>query len=135
MPGALLLGVAALLWIAAGVYASAWLRGRPDGGRFAVWWLLTLTGSLGVFIAADLVSFYLVFAMVSLAAYGLIVDDGTPRARRTGLIYVALALLGEAFLLMAFVLLAQASRRQPADPRRRGGAADIALARPRPWRC
>ena len=76
-------------------------------GRFVVWWLLTLSGSIGVFMAADLVSFYLVFSMVSLAAYGLIVDDGTPRARRSGLIYVALALLGEAFLLMAFVLLAE----------------------------
>jgi multicomponent Na+:H+ antiporter subunit A len=110
VPGAILLGVAALLWIAAGLYASVWLRGRPDGGRFALWWLLTLTGSIGVFMAADLVSFYLMFSMVSLAAYGLIVDDGTPRARRYGLIYVALAVLGEAFLLMAFVLLAQATR-------------------------
>jgi multicomponent Na+:H+ antiporter subunit A len=107
MPGALLLGVAALLWIAAGGYAAAWLRGRPDGGGFVVWWLLTLSGSVGVFMAADLVSFYLVFSMVSLAAYGLIADDGTPRARRNAAIYVALALLGEAFLLMAFVLLAQ----------------------------
>ena len=78
-PGALLLGVAALLWIAGGLYAATRLRGRPDAGRFAVWWLLTLTGSVGVFIAADLVSFYLVFSMVSLAAYGLIIDDGTPR--------------------------------------------------------
>jgi multicomponent Na+:H+ antiporter subunit A len=109
VPGAMLLGVAALLWIAAGLYASAWLRGRPDGGRFALWWLLTLTGNIGVFMAADLMSFYLVFSLVSLAAYGLIVDDGTPRARRYGLIYVALAVLGEAFLLMAFVLLAQAT--------------------------
>ena len=107
-PGALLLGVAALLWTAGGLYASTWLRGIPDAGRFAVWWLLTLTGSIGVFIATDLVSFYLVFSMVSLAAYGLIIDDGTPSARRNGLIYVALALLGEAFLLMAFVMLAQA---------------------------
>jgi formate hydrogenlyase subunit 3/multisubunit Na+/H+ antiporter MnhD subunit len=107
-PGALLLGAAALLWIAGGLYASTWLRGRADAGRFATWWLLTLTGSVGVFIAADLVSFYLVFSMVSLAAYGLIIDDGTPSARRSGLIYVALALLGEAFLLMAFVMLAQA---------------------------
>jgi multicomponent Na+:H+ antiporter subunit A len=109
VPGALLLGVAAMLWIAAGFYATAWLRGRPDADRFAVWWLLTSTGSLGVFMAADLVSFYLVFSMVSLAAYGLIVDEGTPRARRYGLIYVALAVLGEAFLLMAFVLLAEAT--------------------------
>jgi multicomponent Na+:H+ antiporter subunit A len=109
VPGAILLGVVALLWISAGCFATAWLRGRPDGGRFALWWLATLTGSIGVFMAADLVSFYLVFSLVSLAAYGLIVDDGTPRARRYGLIYVALAVLGEAFLLMAFVLLAQAT--------------------------
>lgn len=109
VPGALLLGVAALLWIAAGIYAAVWLRARPDPGRFVVWWLLTLSGSIGVFMAADLVSFYLVFSMVSLAAYGLIVDDGTSRARRSGLIYVALALLGEAFLLMAFVMLAQSA--------------------------
>ena len=35
----------------------------------------------------------------------------------------AFALLGEAFLLLAFVLLAAGEpRRQPADPRRRGGA-------------
>jgi formate hydrogenlyase subunit 3/multisubunit Na+/H+ antiporter MnhD subunit len=80
VPGAMLLGVAALLWIVAGAYASTYLRGDPNAGRFAEWWLLTLTGSLGVFIAADLVSFYLTYSVVSLAAYGLIVHDGTRAA-------------------------------------------------------
>jgi formate hydrogenlyase subunit 3/multisubunit Na+/H+ antiporter MnhD subunit/outer membrane lipoprotein SlyB len=108
-PAAVLLGCAALLWIAGGVYATAWLRGRADSGRFVAWWLLTLSGSIGVFMAADLVSFYLLFSMVSLAAFGMIVDDGTSRSRRAGLIYVGLAVLGEAFLLMAFVLMAQAA--------------------------
>ena len=81
-PAAMLLGVAALLWIAAGLYATAWLRGRPDGGRFALWWLSTLTGSIGVFMAADLLSFYLLFALASLPAYGLIVHDDDATARR-----------------------------------------------------
>jgi formate hydrogenlyase subunit 3/multisubunit Na+/H+ antiporter MnhD subunit len=105
-PGALLLGAAALLWIAGGVYAAAWLRGDARRGRIAVWWLLTLAGSLGVFIAADLVSFYLLFSMVSLAAYGLVIEGATPDALRVGLIYVALAIFGEALLLMGFVMLA-----------------------------
>jgi multicomponent Na+:H+ antiporter subunit A len=108
-PGAMLLGTSALLWSAAGAYAAAWLRGKADGGRFAVWWLMTLTGSLGVFIAADLVSFYLFFTLVSLAAYGLVIFDETFAARRAGALYVSLAVLGEAFLLMAFVLLAPSS--------------------------
>src|SRR5215469_2007981 len=45
LPGAMLLGAAALLWILAGAYASAYLRGDPNAGRFAEWWLLTLAGS------------------------------------------------------------------------------------------
>jgi formate hydrogenlyase subunit 3/multisubunit Na+/H+ antiporter MnhD subunit len=106
VPGAVLLGIAALLWMVAGAYASVHLRDDPNAGRFAEWWLLTLTGSLGVFICADLVSFYLTFSLVSLAAYGLIVHDGTPGAGRAGIIYLALAVLGETFLLMGFVLLA-----------------------------
>jgi multicomponent Na+:H+ antiporter subunit A len=108
-PAALLLGVAALLWIIAGAYAATYLRGEPNAGRFVEWWLLTLAGSLGVFMAADLVSFYLTYSVVSLAAYGLVVHDGTPGARRAGTVYVALAVLGEAFLLMAFVFMAEAT--------------------------
>jgi formate hydrogenlyase subunit 3/multisubunit Na+/H+ antiporter MnhD subunit len=108
-PGAILLGVAALLWSIAGIYARTYIGVGRAGGRFAEWWLLTLVGSLGVFIAADLVSFYAAFAVVSLAAWGLVVHDGTARARRAGVIYLGLAVFGEICLLMAFTLLAMAS--------------------------
>jgi formate hydrogenlyase subunit 3/multisubunit Na+/H+ antiporter MnhD subunit len=104
--GAMLLGTSALLWAAAGLYSVDDLRGRPERGRFAVWWLMTLIGSLGIFIAADLVGFYLFFTLVSLAAYDLVAFDGTASAKRAGAVYVSLAVLGEAFLLMGFVLLA-----------------------------
>jgi formate hydrogenlyase subunit 3/multisubunit Na+/H+ antiporter MnhD subunit len=108
-PGAILLGVAALLWSAAGLYARTYLEGDAKGRRFAVWWLLTLTGSLGVFFAADLATFYLMFGLASLAAWGLVIHDGTPRAERAGAIYLALAVLGEICLLLAFALLAAAT--------------------------
>ncbi len=106
LPGALLLGTAGFLWIAAGLQAAALVRNEPKRGRFAVWWLLILAGNLGVFIAADLVSFYLTYSVVSLAAYGLIAHDDNPGARRAGVIYAALAVLGEAFLLLGFVFMA-----------------------------
>jgi formate hydrogenlyase subunit 3/multisubunit Na+/H+ antiporter MnhD subunit len=107
-PAAVLLGAAALLWILTGAYASVDLRGDPNAGRFAEWWLLTLMGSLSVFLAADLVSFYLTYSVVSLAAYGLIVYDGALGSRQAGIVYVALAVLGDAFLLMAFVFMGSA---------------------------
>jgi len=105
-PGALLLGGAGLLWCAAGFYASTYMCKSSHRSAFAIWWLLTLTGSLGVFIVADMTSFYLAFALVSLSAYGLVAYEGTPAARRAGTIYMVLALLGEALLLLAFVMIA-----------------------------
>jgi formate hydrogenlyase subunit 3/multisubunit Na+/H+ antiporter MnhD subunit len=108
-PGALLLGGAALLWSAAGAFAAAYMAGKPRTADFAVWWLLTLTGSLGTFVVADIASFYLVFGLVSLAAFGLIAQEQTARAQHAGTVYVVLALLGEACLLLAFVMLATGS--------------------------
>src|SRR5262245_12798617 len=83
-PSALLLGVAALLWSAAGAYAAAYPGTKQRAESFAVWWLLTLSGSLGVFIAGDLGTFYFAFAVVSLSAYGLVVHDRTDQARHAG---------------------------------------------------
>ena len=97
------------MWGAAGFYASISMRGRPGVGRFAIWWLLTLTGSLGVFIVADMTSFYLVFSLASLAAYGLVSFEGTARAQHAGLVYMVLALVGEALILLGFVMLVTAT--------------------------
>jgi formate hydrogenlyase subunit 3/multisubunit Na+/H+ antiporter MnhD subunit len=108
-PAAILLGTVAFLWIAAAPAALQHFSGDRKRGDWVIWWLMTLIGNLGVFIAADLVSFYLVFALVSLSAYGLVVADGSARARRAGTTYVVLGLLGEACLLLGFVQLAAAS--------------------------
>jgi formate hydrogenlyase subunit 3/multisubunit Na+/H+ antiporter MnhD subunit len=103
-PGALLLGASALLWIAAGAFAIAVMREEMENGWFAACWLLTLLGNIGVFLSADLVSFYLAFALVSLPALGLIA--GSRGMEDVGRLYFFVALLGEAFLIVAFVALA-----------------------------
>jgi len=108
-PRATLLGVVALLWCLAGAYAATSMRADPEFRRFAIAWLLSLAGCVGVFIAADLAVFYLFFALVSLAAFVLVMHDGTERARRASMVYLALAVLGEALLLLGFVLLAAGS--------------------------
>jgi formate hydrogenlyase subunit 3/multisubunit Na+/H+ antiporter MnhD subunit len=100
--GALLLTVAALLWIV--VSAALW-HDRPPDNRFGVSWLLTMTGNIGVFIAGDLVSFYLVYALVSIPAYGLFAFSDDPEPKRAGAVYLAFTILGEALLLLAFAML------------------------------
>ena len=105
-PGALLLGVAALLWIAAGAFAGSYLRDAAHAGRFAACWLLAAAGCLGLFVAADLVSLYAMLAMMTIGAGGLVIHDGTPRAWRAGATYVGIALLAESVLLAGLVTLA-----------------------------
>lgn len=104
-PGALMLAASALLWIIGGVAAQRWLAGRQGQGRFALWWLLTLSGNLGVFVAGDVVSFYALYALASLPAYGLITFGGGTVAARAGSITLAAALIGESLILAAFALL------------------------------
>ena len=106
LPGALLLGASALLWIASGAYAVPYLKFRPNRGGFVVCWLMTLTGCIGVFLAADMVGFYFLLALLTLGACGLVIYHETPRAWRAGAIYIGVGLLAESLLLPAFVMLA-----------------------------
>ncbi len=103
---ALLLTVAALLWIVVG--AAVWRDTAPNA-RFGISWLLTMTGSLGVFVAGDLVSFYLFYALVSIPAYGMFALGDDAKRKRAGEVYMAFAILGEAILLLAFAALAAAA--------------------------
>ncbi|MCX5540685.1 proton-conducting transporter membrane subunit [Paraburkholderia sp. CNPSo 3076] len=113
MPGALLLGTAALLWLFAGIYAARFVRDREVEGEgvagFVVCWFMAMTGSVGVFLAADLIGFYLMLAVLSVGASGLVLQGGAPDARYAGGFYLGIALLAEAFVLGALILLAQAA--------------------------
>jgi formate hydrogenlyase subunit 3/multisubunit Na+/H+ antiporter MnhD subunit len=108
-PGAMLLLVAAILWIAAGAYAATGLRGAVNAGSFVVCWLMTLTGCVGVFLAADMVGFYFLLAVLSVGASGLVLQGGTAEALRASAVYLGLALIAEAFLLAGLVMLAMAT--------------------------
>ena len=108
-PGRILLGVAALLWTLAGIYAQSWLRLEQHGGGFVVTWLMSLTGLVGVFLAVDLISFYFLLAVLSFGASGTVLQGRGSSALRAGALYLGLALIAEAFLLAAFVMLAAAT--------------------------
>ncbi|MFC1457078.1 complex I subunit 5 family protein [Microvirga arabica] len=106
---AVFLGGAAVLWICAGVYAGRFMGSEARPAAFALFWNVVLVGNLGVFIAADIVSFYVFFALVSLMAYPLIIHDRKPASLRAGTAYIVLAVIGETALLAAFMLASHAT--------------------------
>ncbi len=103
--GRLFLLFTALVWLLAGAFAHGWLRDDAGKHRFWTFFLATQAGNLGVCLALDAASFYLLFALMTFAAYGLVVHSGSPEALRAGRVYMAMAVLGEA-LLVAGMLLA-----------------------------
>jgi formate hydrogenlyase subunit 3/multisubunit Na+/H+ antiporter MnhD subunit len=104
--GQVFLLLTALLWTVAGVYARAYHARDQARPRLYVFWLLTLTGNLGLVVARDVVGFYLFFALMTFSAYGLVVHAGGAAALRAGRVYIVMAVLGEAMLLAGLLLAA-----------------------------
>ena len=100
-----------LLWGLAGIYARGYLiaeqqaaeAGDGDTFRrltgFALLWPLTLAGNLLLLLAEDIPSFYLGFAVMTFAAYGLVVHADNRDAHLGGRAYLIMALFGEALIL------------------------------------
>ncbi|MEF8982663.1 complex I subunit 5 family protein [Thiohalorhabdus sp.] len=105
-PGRPLLAVSGLLWAAAGLFGRGYLAGKARRWRFDGFFQLTMAGSLGLIVAVDAVGFYTLFAVMSLASYGLVVHHGDAEARRAGRVYIILAVAGEVGLLVGLVGLA-----------------------------
>lgn len=104
----LFLLLTAILWGAAGLYAAGFMG--PDRlRRYCICWLLTLTGNVGLILSVDLPGFYGFFALMTFAAYGLVVHDGDQPSRRAGRVYLIMALLGEMLLLVGLLLASRAA--------------------------
>ena len=98
-----------LLWISAGAYARAYLRADSTSPRFFGFFLATMGGNIGLILAQDMISFYLFFTLMSFAAYGLVIHDGSHDARYAGKVYLSLAVFGEALLIPGMLLIAHAT--------------------------
>ncbi len=101
--GRIFLGFSALIWLVAGLYARSYLAGDERRRSFSVFFLVTQAGNLGLCLAADAASFYLLFALMTLAAYGLVVHARSHEARRAACVYLSMAVLGETALVMGLL--------------------------------
>jgi formate hydrogenlyase subunit 3/multisubunit Na+/H+ antiporter MnhD subunit len=105
--------VTALLWLVVGAFAARYHRDDPRKGRFLGFFVATMAGNLGLVVAADGLSFYLFFALMTFAAYGLIVHRADEEAFRAGRVYIVLAVLGEIAVLAAIFMLGAAADGAP----------------------
>lgn len=100
-----MLPVTAGLWLAAGLFASRHLSRGDRADRFFAWFLAVMSGNLLLLVALDVVTFYVGFALMSVASYGLIVHDDDARARHAGRYYLVMVVIGEICVVTALMLL------------------------------
>lgn len=104
--GRFFLLLTALTWLSAGVYGLVYMNNQARRQGFWAFFLATQAGNLGVCLAQDAASFYAFFALMTFAAYGLVVQARTDEAWRAGRVYLAMAVLGEAALVAGLMLAA-----------------------------
>lgn len=110
----------ALLWTVAGFYARSYHADDPNVHRFGFFYLLTMTGNLGLIVSMDIVTFYTSFALMTFSAYGLVVHTRSPEALRAGKVYIVMAVIGEGFLLTGMIMAVWSSGELQAEYIRSG---------------
>ena len=105
--GRVFLLLTALVWLLAGWFARGYMAGDAARARFRGFFLVTQAGNLGLCLSLDAGTFYLSFALMTFAAYGLVVHSGSAEARRAGAVYLVMAVLGEGALLAGILLMTQ----------------------------
>lgn len=106
--GRIFLFFTAVLWLLAGIYAQSYLSSDAKRTQFLFFYLLSMSGNLGLIIAHDVISFYVFFGLMSFASYGLVVHNGDAEALRAGRIYMILVVIGEVLLFTALLWQTQA---------------------------
>ncbi|MDI6712318.1 MAG: proton-conducting transporter membrane subunit [Anaerosomatales bacterium] len=100
LAGALFATMTSVLWVVTAVYAHGYMRNRQSQGRFFGFFALAIFSALGVAFAADMLTLFVFFEVLSLATYPLVTHDGSPEARSAGARYLVYALGGGTALLL-----------------------------------
>lgn len=97
--------VTSCLWFIAGLYS---VSGTPAGAglwRFRIFFMLTLSGNLLLILAQDMAGFFLGFATMGLASYGMIMQQRSVTVTRAGRVYLIWTVLGEVILFAGIIMV------------------------------
>jgi len=101
--------LAAFLWVLASPYAIGYLRG--DGAdnqtRFMAFYAVCLSTAFGVAMAADLLTFFIFYELLTVATYPLVTHKGDAKAIAAGRRYLGYLVSGGALVLIGTTIVYQ----------------------------
>lgn len=96
--------VSSTLWVITTVYAIGYMSGEEHRVRFFGFFALCVSTTVGIAFAADLLTFFLFYEMLTICTYPLVIHDETPEALKAGRKYLTYTLIGGAFILVGSVI-------------------------------
>lgn len=106
-PLGLLFGlIASGLWILTGLYAAGYLRAHHEQHqtRFFTCFALAISAAMGIAFAANCLTLFIFYEMMTLVTYPLVTHRGTEEAVRAGRIYLSY-LFGTSIVLFFFAIV------------------------------
>ena len=101
--GTLFAFLASLLWIITSFYSIGYMRGLEEHGqtRYFASFAASLSATMGIAFAGNLVTIFLFYELLSVATYPLVAHDETGEARSAGRKYLAYTMFGGGVLVLA----------------------------------
>jgi len=97
--------IAAIGWFEATLMLREYFAHSRFRNRYYAFWLLTLTGTVGVFLSADLFTTFVFFEVMSFASWVMVIHTEKPDAMKAGETYLAVAVIGGLATLMGIFML------------------------------
>lgn len=97
--------VTAFSWFISAVFTTDYMKNGENRARYAFFLLLTLSGTVGVFLSADLYTTFVFFEIMSFASYPWVAHEETDEAQQAATTYLVIAVISGLTALMGIWLL------------------------------
>ena len=94
------------LWILVSIYSIGYMRTLKEHAqtRFYFCFAVALAGAIGIAFAANLVTLFIFYEILTISTYPLVAHNESPQARHGGHKYLAYLLTGGVFLLLGILM-------------------------------
>ena len=92
--GMMFAGLASFLWIVTSVYSIGYMRGHHEHNqtRFYVYFAVAISSAIGVAFAANMMTLFVFYEVLTLSTFPLVTHHGTEEAKRAGRVYLGILL-------------------------------------------
>lgn len=97
--------VIAFMWMMTLLFSTEYFKNGHRLNRYYFFNLITLGATMGVFMAADLMTAFVFFEMMSFTSFVWVIQEETPGAIKAANTYIAVAVIGGMAALMGLFLL------------------------------